>query len=342
MINFVWPWVFAALPLPWLVRKLAPPAAPLQGAALRLPFFREWVSAGSAVDGISRPRGRWMAYLAWLLLVVAAAQPQWVGEPVEVPVSGRDMVLAVDLSGSMDRADFTLGGEQVNRLAVVKAVAGEFITRRSGDRLGLILFGTRAYLQTPLTFDRATVRTMLDEAQIGLAGKDTAIGDAIGLAIKRLRDRPAQSRVVILLTDGANTAGEVEPLEAVKLAADAGLRIYTVGVGADRMEIQTFFGSRSIDPSSDLDEKLLRTIAQTTGGDYFRAKDTQGLEEVYRKLDLLEPTVTAVETRRPVMALFYWPLAGAMALMAMLGIVAAWRSFSEGRAAARESMRGMG
>lgn len=342
MITFVWLWAFAALPLPWLIRKLAPPAVPLQGAALRLPFFQEWVSAGGAINGVSRPRGRWLAYLAWLLLVTATAQPQWVGEPVEVPVSGRDMVLAVDLSGSMDRPDFSLGGQQVNRLTVVKAVAGDFIARRSGDRLGLILFGTRAYLQTPLTFDRATVRAMLDEAQIGLAGKDTAIGDAIGLAIKRLRDRPAQNRVVILLTDGANTAGEVEPLEALKLAAEAGLRIYTVGVGAERMQVQTFFGSRSIDPSSDLDEKLLKTIAKDTGGNYFRAKDTKGLEEVYRKLDLLEPTVAAVETRRPVNALFYWPLGLALLLMTALGLASIWRGFSENRAVKKEAMHGLG
>lgn len=344
MIEFLWPWVFVALPLPWLARKLLPPVAPMEGAALRLPFFQEWVAAGGLIGHPSRPRGRWIAYLAWILLVVAAAKPQWVGDPVEVPMSGRDMVLAVDLSGSMDRPDFTLAGETVNRLAVVKSVAGEFIARRSGDRLGLILFGTRAYLQTPLTFDRATVRAMLDEAQIGLAGKDTAIGDAIGLAIKRLRDRPAQSRVLILLTDGANTAGEVEPLAAVKMAAEAGLRIYTVGVGAESMQVQTFFGSRTVDPSSDLDEKLLTTIAKSTGGDYFRAKDTEGLQEIYRKLDLLEPTVSAVETLRPVTSLFYWPLGLAMILMAALGSLSAWRSFRNGRSkpSAVEASHGLG
>ncbi len=168
---------------------------------------------------------------------MAAARPQSVGETVHLPVTGRSIMLAVDLSGSMQTPDMRSGSHAVSRLAAVKAVAGEFIKHRAGDRLGLILFGDEAYLQVPLTLDRNTVRTLLDEAQIGLAGQQTAIGDAIGLAIKRLRDEPIKNRVLILLTDGASNAGNVDPLKAADLAAREGVRIYTIGVGADEMMV---------------------------------------------------------------------------------------------------------
>ncbi len=323
MIQFAWPLVFLALPVPWLVRRYLSPAPRSGGAALTVPFFNDVMAAQSDQGHNRADRPRWRlvaAWIAWILLVGAAARPEWLGEPVNLPVSGRDLMLAVDLSGSMERPDFSLGGEQTTRLAVIQAVAGEFIERRVGDRLGLILFGKRAYVQTPLTFDRATVKAMLDEAEIGLAGQETAIGDAIGLAVKRLRERPQQSRVLILLTDGANTAGEVDPLQAAKLANEAGLRIYTVGIGADEMEVQTFFGTRRVDPSADLDEKNLTAIAKTTGGDYFRAKDTAGLQAIYEKLDRLEPLVSDSRTFRPVTTLFYWPLALALLLAAALAV----------------------
>lgn len=259
-----------------------------------------------------------VAALIWVLLTSAAARPQWVGEPQAFPVSGRDLLLAVDLSGSMDTRDMIIDNQPVNRLRVVKQVAGEFIQRRRGDRVGLILFGSRAYLQTPLTFDITTTATLLDESEIGLAGRETAIGDAIGLAVKRLREDTTAQRVLIVLTDGANTAGEMEPLQAAQFAAREEMTIYTIGVGADEMMIQDVFGSRVVNPSADLDEDTLRAIAELTGGRYFRARDTAELEEIYIQLDELEPVESDQKVVRPVSEWFYWPLAAAFMLAATL------------------------
>lgn len=259
-----------------------------------------------------------LAWLVWALVIVAAARPQWVGEIETLPITGRDLLLAVDISGSMDTQDMILAGQPVNRLAVVKQVAGEFIQGRRGDRVGLILFGSRAYLQTPLTFDTETTALLLDEAEIGLAGRETAIGDAIGLAVKRLRDDASDDRVLILLTDGANTSGEVEPLQATEFAAREELTIYTVGVGADEMLIRDFFGQRLVNPSADLDEDTLTAIAERTGGEYFRARDAEALTQIYERLDELEPVESDQETIRPVDELFYWPLSVALILVLVI------------------------
>ncbi|MDH5259326.1 MAG: VWA domain-containing protein [Gammaproteobacteria bacterium] len=322
MFEFELIWVLLFLPLPLLV-KLILPSVENSTQALKVPFYQKWINLQQGTSTISKSRSKkiWILYFSWLLLIVAAAKPMWIGDPVSIPVSGRDLMLAVDLSGSMENTDFTIEGSQVDRLTAVKKVAGQFIERRIGDRIGLVLFGKRAYIQTPLTFDRTTVRYMLNEAEIGLAGKETAIGDGIGLAVKRLRERPEESRVLILLTDGANTAGEIEPLKAAELAKTVGLKIYTIGVGADVMEIQSFFGTRRVNPSTDLDEETLTKIAALTGGAYFRAKDTKGLEEIYQKLDEMEPTIQESETLRPEKALFYWPLGLCILLLVIYGFV---------------------
>jgi Ca-activated chloride channel family protein len=280
---------------------------------LRVPWFG--LMRDAAATWLKKPLLAAIATLAWVLLVVAAARPQWVGEVVTLPVTGRDLLLAVDISGSMDTQDMFLAGEPVNRLAVVKKVAGEFIQRRRGDRVGLVLFGSRAYLQTPLTFDTETTAILLDESEIGLAGRETAIGDAIGLAVKRLREDAASDRVLVLLTDGANTSGEVQPMQATEFAAREGLKIYTVGVGADEMMVRDFFGSRVVNPSADLDEDTLRAIAERTGGAYFRARDAQALAEIYRRLDELEPVESDQEVIRPIDDLFHWPLGAAFLLV---------------------------
>ena len=319
--TFAWPWLLLLAPLPWLLRWLLPasPSGDLQ--ALRVPWFS--AVAGSKTGWLRRPWLALAAALVWLLLVVAAARPQWVGEIENLPVTGRDLLLAVDISGSMDTQDMVLNKTAVNRLTVVKKVAGEFIKRRHGDRVGLILFGSRAYLQTPLTFDTQTTATLLDESEIGLAGRETAIGDAIGLAVKRLREDAAADRVLVLLTDGANTSGEVQPLQAAGFAARDGLTVYTVGVGADEMMVQDFFGSRVVNPSADLDEDTLKAIAEQTGGRYFRARDAKSLEKIYEILDELEPVESDVETIRQIDELFYWPLGLAYAqalLTALLSI----------------------
>ncbi len=319
MIHFDWPWVATLLPLPFIIRYLFRPVEVVNEAALRVPFISEFSSESDSEHRIDVKRRLFiLAIIAWCCLVSAAMRPLWLGEFVEVPISGRDLMLAVDLSGSMEEEDFVINDKRVNRLYATKAVAGQFIERRIGDRLGLILFGEQAYLQTPLTFDRVTVKTLLYESVIGLAGQSTAIGDAIGLAVKRLREQDEQSRVLVLLTDGANTSGEVEPLAAADIAAREGLKIYTIGIGADEMIVRSFFGSRRINPSADLDEKTLQAIAEKTGGRYFRARDTEQLEQIYEILDELEPIEKDVQRFRPQTALFYWPLAIALILVLAL------------------------
>ena len=312
MIEFAWPWAFALLPLPLLAWRWLPPGAPRQQAALRVPLLSEFrVDGDVGPSGMGRG-GLWLALAGWLALLLAVARPEWLGEPVEMPTSARDLMLAVDLSRSMQQADFELGGRRVDRLSATKVVAGEFIARRTGDRLGLVLFGEQAYLQTPLTFDHTTLSQLLDEAVIGLAGQSTAIGDAIGLAVKRLRQQPAESRVLVLLTDGANTAGEVDPRQAATLAAREGLTIYSIGIGAESVVVRDLFGARRVNPSRDLDEAMLREIAETTGGRYFRARDTGELREIYDALDALEPVEREGQRFRPRTAVFTWPLAFAL------------------------------
>jgi Ca-activated chloride channel family protein len=244
-------------------------------------------------------------------------------------MTGRDLLLSVDLSGSMEEQDFQLNGQWVDRLTALKSVATGFIERRVGDRVGLILFGREAYLQAPLTFDRETVSTLLDESVIGLAGKETAIGDSIGLAIRTLEDAGVEQgrRVLLLLTDGANTAGAVEPRKAAELAAQRKLVIYTIGIGADSLTVRSLFGLREINPSADLDEETLTAIAQLTGGRYFRARDTAEFEEIYKVLDELEPAESDERGFRPIRELFHWPLGAA--------VVAAFAAALAGFAAAR-------
>lgn len=315
MIDFSWPWMALLLPLPILVWRFLPPLHSANQAALSVPFLEDFGDANASSRTSSPRSGLILASIAWLLLVVAGTRPVWLGEPVAQALSGRDMLLAVDVSGSMREQDFVINQRTIDRLSAIKKVAGEFISRREGDRIGLILFGTTAYLQTPLTFDRDTVRTMLNEAFIGITDDKpaTSIGDAIGLAVKRL-EAQKDARVLVLLTDGANTAGEVTPLKAAEIAADKGIKIYTIGVGADEMMVRSFFGNRRVNPSAELDEKTLRAIAEKTGGKYFRARDTQELEKIYSVLDELEPVEKDQQFFRPRSELFHWPLGIALLL----------------------------
>ena len=326
MIELALPWALAALPLPLLAYRWLPPA-PERGGALRVPFFD--LLAAHAPGGLLASRRGALAVglkaLAWALLVLAAAQPQWAGPPREVATRGRDLMLALDLSGSMATPDFEIGGRTVERFAAVREVARRFALERKGDRVGLVLFGTRAFLQAPLTPDLATVAELLDESEVGLAGEQTAIGDAIGLAVKHLRDRPAERRVLVLLSDGASNAGVLEPRKAAELARDAGVRVYTIGVGSGQRTLATLLGARIVGGPGDLDEAALRGIADATGGSYFRADDSEGLARVYREIDALEPTEGVAATVRPVRALFPWPLGGAIAIAGLLGFASAGR-----------------
>ncbi len=326
MFQIEWPLALLLIPLPLLVYIALPARTLQQQAALRVPMIEDFRLGCTQVDEVKAYRWRkWLGLLAWLLLVFAASRPQWLGESIALPVSGRDLMLAVDLSDSMRTADFKIEGKQVNRLQATKQVASQFIERRRGDRLGLILFGTQAYLQTPLTLDSKTVNRLLQESAIGLAGERTAIGDAIGLAIKRLDLEQDNSRVLILMTDGANTAGAVTPLKAAQLAATRGLKVYTIGIGADEQIESTWFGLRRINPSAQLDEKTLRAIAQRSGGRYFRARDTDELSQIYGLLDELEPLPKDTQSLRPVKALFVLPLALALMLATMLVAPRLWR-----------------
>ena len=335
MWSLAWPWMLLVLPLPFLVRYLMPAVVGTQDAGLKVPSFKSFavLKDRSEVEQLLNWRF-WLSMIAWVLLVLAAAKPERIGDELDVPVSGRNLMLAVDLSGSMDAKDFEIGSRRVDRLTATKAVASDFIGRREGDRIGLILFGERAYLQVPLTLDRETVKTLLLEAFIGLAGEKTAIGDAITLAVKRIHDQgeDAKEQVLILLTDGANTAGEIDPLKAADLAQQIGLRIYTIGIGAEQMVVSSITGGmRRVNPSADLDETTLTQIATMTGGRYFRAKDTAGLQEIYRLLDEMEPVAEPEAGFRPVKSLYFWPLAGAFVLAVFLAAMNLLAGFNLGR-----------
>jgi Ca-activated chloride channel family protein len=335
MWSLAWPWALLALPLPLIFRYLLPEAKGLSEAGLRVPSIESFATLKdrSGTEQLLKWRF-WLAALAWMLLVVAAARPERIGEELDVPVAGRNLMLAVDLSGSMDQKDFELAGRRVDRLTATKAVASDFIERREGDRIGLILFGELAYLQVPLTLDRETVNVLLMEAFIGLAGEKTAIGDAITLAVRRVHEQEKDEgdQVLVLLTDGANTAGEVQPIKAAELAQQVGLRIYTIGIGAEQLEVSSLIGGRRrINPSADLDEETLTQIAQLTGGRYFRATDTASLQDIYKLVDELEPVEEPESGFRPIKSYYFYPLGLAMLLVTMMSLISLLKRFARRR-----------
>lgn len=333
MFEMQWPYLLLLAPLPLAMKFIAPKKR--VEAALRVPFYQHasQLEQRNRLSIGKRPAKLFALWAMWLSCLLAATNPQWVGEPMSMPSSGRDLLMAVDISGSMEQTDMVLNGYRITRLMAVKKVIGDFVTRRNTDRLGLILFGAQAYLQAPLTYDRQTVNELLQEAQIGFAGRETAIGDSIALAVKRLRDRPDSSRVLVLLTDGANTAGVLTPDKATELAQKADIKIYTIAFGAESMEVPGLFGSRTINPSRDLDEPTMIAIAEKTGGQYFRARNLEELDQIHRELDKLEPIEIEAETFRPVQTLFYWPLGFALLLSLAMALIHVW----QGRAIRREA-----
>ncbi|WMJ70339.1 VWA domain-containing protein [Stenotrophomonas sp. 24(2023)] len=314
-LLLAWPWALLALPLPWLMRVWRRRQG-RQGAALRVPYTAEDLQS---LAGQPRVPGaalqRLLLWLGWCALCLALARPQHLGDAIVPPVEGRQMMLAVDVSGSMSEADMALGTQVVDRLTAAKAVLADFLDRRAGDRIGLLIFGDRAYTLTPLTADLASVRDQLRDSVVGLAGRETAIGDAIALAVKRLRTQPEGQRVLILLTDGVSNAGLLQPLRAAELARTEGVRIHTVAFGGDGA--MRLFGLQ-VQPDQDpVDEATLRRIADMTGGRFFRARDTDQLAGIYAELDRLEPTAARGPSLRPRIEWYAWPLAIALLLGAL-------------------------
>lgn len=295
-MTLAWWWALALLPLPWWLWRLLEPRVKARQAGPLL-YVPDWMAHAPPEQPSAglRPGIRW--WLFWTLLVVALSRPVLPSDPIRLEAPARSLMLAVDLSPSMGEQDMILNRRRASRLEVVRKVVDDFLSQREGDRVGLVVFGRQAYLHAPLTFDIQTVRTLLNEARLGMAGDRTAIGDAIGLGIKKLRDLPASQRVLILLTDGANTAGEVTPEEAARHAADFGIRVHTIGIG------QAGRGARSADPET------LKQIARQTGGQFFNARSTPELELAYETLNQIEPVKVKAQTLRPVRELYMWPLA---------------------------------
>jgi Ca-activated chloride channel homolog len=309
MLSFAAPFVFLILPAPFLVWWFAPPHRE-QAQALRVPFFQSIAAAAGQTPSqgaIVRRRGRWqmgVAILCWCLTVTGLARPEILGDPVLVDKAARDLVLAVDISGSMDARDLQdAQGSPVQRLAAVKAVVNDFIAEREGDRIALIVFGSNAYLQTPFTEDLQGVAALMAQTQVGMAGPHTAIGDAIGLALRTFEASDIEQKMLVLLSDGADTNSLMSPLNASEIAASAGVRIYTIGVGNPQAS-----GHNRV----DLD--TLEAIATRADGNFFVAQDTQGLREIYAEIDRLNPRVVETVTFQPKQMIGYLVFAAAACL----------------------------
>lgn len=328
MNHFAQPQFFWLLILPFIFRLLIPAMRGLHGDALRVPFLKDIeqinIKSGSSWR-TSDTAKKWSAKLSWLyaiwvLLVMAAARPQWVGEPVRLPNMSRDILMVVDISNSMNERDFALQGRRIDRLSAVKKTAADFIKQRADDRIGLVLFGSRAYVQAPITYDKSSVLEILAQTDAGMAGNSTSIGDAIGLSLKSLRNSDNKDKkVIILLTDGENNSGALSLAQAIQLAKDEGVKIYTIGVGAEQSFVNSIFGIRIAVPSA-LDEESLNQIAAETKGTYFRATDTQSLAQIYQEIDKLEANENEDQFVREVKERFIWPLGMALILAAALAM----------------------
>jgi Ca-activated chloride channel family protein len=321
MIELVHPWAFTLLLLPLLMRLL--PAYRESRDSVRVPFFDKLVELSQQrpqSGAMILPRDRAQHFLVnfmWLCLVVAAARPEWVGPPIEQQKSGRDLMVAVDLSGSMQTRDFILpDGDTVDRLEAVKQVLAELAEQRASDRLGLIVFGSAAYLQTPFTDDHAIWSQLLQETEIGMAGQSTVFGDAIGLAIKLFKESDSDNRVLIILTDGNDTGSTVPPIDAAKVAATYDIRIYTIAIG---------------DPTSvgedALDMNTIERVSAVSDGRVFEALDQQQLQEAYEAIAELEPELYETLSFRPKQSLHWVPVGIALVLYLIYHSMGAWQTW---------------
>jgi Ca-activated chloride channel family protein len=323
MITILYPWALLALILPLVVHYVLPTSKNFS-RGLKIYFFKDMVAQFGTIDrlsnlgndnGIFRRWRFWALIILYILIVISAMGISIVTKSTPINEAGRNILLAVDLSGSMQTPDMSLNGVNASRLDIVKRVALNFIQARKGDRIGLILFGTRPYLQTPLTFDRNVVADTLDDATIGIAGNQTAIGDAIALAVKQLEKYPESNRALVLLTDGGNDAGSFDPIDAAKIASKENIKIYTIGIGARSMQINTILGPRIINPSNDLDIVGLQKIANMTGGKFFRAEDGSQLQNIYSQINQLEPIKLGLISVKVITPLYPWILGIALLLI---------------------------
>ena len=323
MIKVTYPWLFLCFFVPFLFYMLLP-RIKSNNSALAVPFFKSLVSKfsnSSLSNNNDLSVFKYLLVLIWLLIVISSMGVKWLGDPLQVPQEGRNIMIAIDLSGSMQTPDMSVNGTYYKRIDIVKEVAKKFVEERVGDKIGLILFGSKAYLQTPLTFDRVTVDAMLTDATIGLAGEQTAMGDGIALADKQFLTTPGSSKALILLTDGGNNAGVFDPLEAAKIAKREDIKIYTIGIGAKQLEIQTMGGPKIINPSDDLDINALKEISKLTGGKFFRAEDGNQLQDIYSNLNQLELTKSNPTTLRPITEFYPWTLGFALILFYLLILI---------------------
>lgn len=306
MLSLNYPWLCLLLPLPWVLRTLLP-AAPVQRASVQVPFGERLALAlGDQGDAASEPQPKRLIVpgLVWVLVLAALARPQWIEPPITKELPARDLLLVVDLSASMQQEDFEdADGKKIDRLTAVKQVLGDFLDKREGDRVGLVVFGDAPYLQAPFSTDLELARGLLDECQVGMAGPRTALGDAIGLGVSLFDKSDAQAKTIIALTDGNDTKSRAPPVEAARVASERGIHIHTVAIG---------------DPTTvgedKLDEQALRDVADAAEGKYYFAADRQSLEGIYDELDKIETRKVKTVSHRPRRDLHYWPLAAALLL----------------------------
>jgi len=324
MLSFAHLWLALLAPAPLLVYWLLP-AYQVRRVAVRVPFFADLARISGAKPGKKasighRSVGRLLVLaVCWLLALAALMRPQWILPPVHHDQPARDLLLLVDLSGSMDTQDFTdKSGTKVSRLAAVKQVLDDFLSRRKGDRIGVVVFGNAPFVLVPFTTDLTLSRRLMAEMQVGMAGPRTSFGDAIGLGINLFASSSVPAKTMIALTDGNDTASNVPPEEAARVAHDKGIVIHTVAVG---------------DPTAagedKLDEDALKQVAEVTGGSYYRALDRDQLANIYTKLDAVETRKVDTVSFQPKVDLFWMPLAGllllAMGVQALRLLLARWQ-----------------
>jgi Ca-activated chloride channel family protein len=331
MFTFQWPWFILVLPLPWLIRLLVPAKTTSPSDTtpqIRFPHMsalQASFAAGKSMQAPPRKGWLWILFTIWSLFVLALMRPQVIDQIQPTRTRGRDLMLAVDLSGSMQSLDFSNGDERASRLDVAKKVVKDFVNKRAGDRVGLIVFGEHAYLSTPLTLDRSALTQMLDNTRSGLAGDATAIGDALGLAVKNLRERPADSRAIILLTDGEDNSSTLPPLQAAKIAKQYGIRIYTIVIGKDGLVPFPDGQGGYAMVESHVDTELTQQISKITGGEFYRATSPESLVRIYDHIDSLQKTESDPQPILIRKHLYQYPLVLALLLLGTVAVTAQWK-----------------